>query len=177
MDFRIRRGEERDARPIGQVQVESWKSTYADIVPDDFLASMDTDSRAERWRELIAAGDMHIFVAEDETGVFGFVSGGKLREPIDGYDTELFAIYLLQKNQGKGVGRRLFGELAATLRSEGRIGMALWVLRQNPAVGFYQRMGGVEIGHKTIQIGGAALEEVAFGFNLSLDPTQPVAVQ
>jgi hypothetical protein len=37
-------------------------------------------------------------------------------------------------------------------------------------------MGGVEVGQKTIEIGGAFLEEVAFGFNLPLDPTQPVAV-
>jgi hypothetical protein len=54
--------------------------------------------------------------------------------------------------------------------------MALWVLRRNPAVGFYQHMGGVEIGQKTVEIGGAFLEEVAFGFNLSLDPMPPLAV-
>jgi hypothetical protein len=68
MGFRIRRGEERDGRAIGQGQVESWTRTYAGIDPDDFLVSMDADSRADRWSELIA----HIYVAEDEIGVFGF---------------------------------------------------------------------------------------------------------
>jgi len=126
--------------------------------------------------ELIADRNMHIFVAEDETGVFGFVSGRKLRESRDGYDVELFAIYLLRKNQSRGVGRRLFDKLAAAPRSGGRTAMALWVLRRNPAVGFYQHMGGVEIGQKTVEIGGAFLEEVTFGFNLSLDPMPPLAV-
>jgi hypothetical protein len=42
--------------------------------------------------------------------------------------------------------------------------MVLWVLKENPAVKFYERMGGKLIARKPIEIGGAQLEEVAFGW-------------
>jgi GNAT superfamily N-acetyltransferase len=172
MGVRIRRGEATDARAIARVQVESWRSTYEGVVPGEFLATMDVEFRAERWMELITAGAMQTFVAEDGKGVLGFVSGGKPREPFDGYDAELFAIYLLRESQGKGVGRNLFQLLARTLQAADHTAMALWVLSRNPAVKFYQRMGGVEIARKMIEIGGAPLEEIAFGFELSADALQ-----
>lgn len=155
-----------DARAIARVQVENWKTTYAGIVPEAFLAAMDTEQRAERWRERSAAGDMLVFVAENESGVFGFVSGGKLREAIDGYDGELLALYLLRESQGKGAGRYLFEKLTGSLYAEGYSRMASWVLRRNPAVTFYEHMGGIEIATKTIEIGGRELEGVAYGFEL-----------
>ena len=42
--------------------------------------------------------------------------------------------------------------------------MAVWVLARNPAVGFYRRMGGVEVARQKIEIGGVELDEIAFGF-------------
>jgi GNAT superfamily N-acetyltransferase len=168
---------EDDAPDIARVQVESWRTTYAGIVPDAYLAAMDADQRAARWREIFAGGERLAFVAEDESGVFGFVSGGKLREAMDGYDGgELFALYLLRENQGIGAGRCLFAELARSLHASRYSMMALWVLRRNPAVRFYEHMGGIEIATKTIEIGGTELEEVAYGFKLSSFLTkQPVA--
>jgi GNAT superfamily N-acetyltransferase len=168
MGFEIRTAVSADARAIAHVQVASWRTTYTDIVPAAFLAAMDVEQRAERWREALSLGEMLISVAEDETGIFGFVSGGKLREPIDDYDAELFAIYLLRERQGVGVGRRLFETLAQSLHAEGYRAMAVWVLKENPAVRFYEHMGGVELAHKQIVIGGASLEESAYGVKLPL---------
>ena len=42
--------------------------------------------------------------------------------------------------------------------------MALWVLRDNPAAGFYRHMGGRPIKEKTIEIGGKSLVEIALGW-------------
>src|ERR1700689_4259819 len=142
MEFLVHEAAIEDARAIAQVQVESWRSTYAGIIPDSYLASLNVEEREERWKELLAAPDSLMFVAESEAGIFGFVSGGKLREPIDGYDAELYAIYLLRDNQRKGAGRRLVESLAESLRDEGFRAMAVWVLKKNPAVGFYRKMGG-----------------------------------
>jgi GNAT superfamily N-acetyltransferase len=113
---------------------------------------------------MLAAETASIFVAEDETGIFGFACGGKLRESLDSYDSELFAIYLLRAHQGKGAGRKLFLALARALRAAGYSGMALWVLAENPAVMFYERMGGRRVAQKPIEIGGVQLEETAFGW-------------
>jgi ribosomal protein S18 acetylase RimI-like enzyme len=164
MEFRIRRANAADARAIARVHVESWRSTYAGIVPAEFLASLSVDKREEMWGKMLADEDELMFLAEDETGVFGFACGGKLREALDSYDAELFAIYLLRQSQGKGAGRSLFQALTRSLRAAGYSGMVLWVLKDNPAVKFYEQMGGKQIAKKPIEIGSAQLEEVAFGW-------------
>ena len=42
--------------------------------------------------------------------------------------------------------------------------MLVWVLEQNPSVSFYERRGAVQIARKVIDIGGADLQELAFGW-------------
>jgi hypothetical protein len=49
------------------------------------------------------------------------------------------------------MGRRLFDELATTLRSEGRIAMALRALRRNPAVGSYGAWAESKSGRKPLR--------------------------
>jgi ribosomal protein S18 acetylase RimI-like enzyme len=167
MDFSIRAARAEDARAIAQVQVESWKTTYGEIVPKAFLDSLDTEVRAQVWLEQLSKGTNILFVAENRSGIFGFASGGALREAIDGYDGELFAIYLLRAFQRGGAGRRLIQTLAHAMDSDGFQRMAVWVLAQNPAVSFYKRIGGVQLAAKTIDIGGEQRDELAFGFELS----------
>jgi ribosomal protein S18 acetylase RimI-like enzyme len=164
MEFRIRRAIAADARAIARVHVESWRSTYAGIVPGEFLASLSVDKREQMWGKMLAAEDALMFLAEDETGVFGFACGGKLREALDSYDAELFAIYLLRERQRRGAGRSLFQALTRALLVAGYSGMVLWVLKDNPAVKFYERMGGKQIAEKPIEIGDVQLEEVSIGW-------------
>lgn len=164
MNFTIRPARLADAGGIARVHVESWKTTYRGIVPETYLASLDAEQRAEQWKEWLIAGTSLILVAEDATGVFAFAAGGKLREAIDTFDAELYAIYLLDRQHKKGVGRALAGRLAQALRANGFRSMVVWVLERNRAVGFYQRLGGSRVAQKEIEIGGVRLIEVAFGW-------------
>jgi GNAT superfamily N-acetyltransferase len=164
MEFRIRRADAADAPAIARVHVDSWRSTYAGIVPDTFLASLKIDDRAEMWRNVLAAEDALMFIAEEDAGIFGFACGGKLREALNSYDAEIYALYLLRENQSQGAGRALFQTLVASLHEARYAGMALWVLKENPATRFYQYLGGKQIASKQIEIGGANLEEVAYGW-------------
>ncbi len=153
-----------DANSIAFVQVESWKTTYVGIVADSYLASLNPESRTQNWHRQLNAGATVIFVAEDEGGIFGFVSGGELRDKIDGFDAELYAIYLLQNRQRQGVGEALTRQLANALCDLGFHGLIVWVLAKNPAVTFYQHLGGVEVATKEVEIGGTQLTEIAFGW-------------
>lgn len=159
----IRPAKIEDAPAIAHVHTESWKTTYAGIVPAPFLASLDIEARTEMWREQLAIGRL-IIVAEAAAGIVGFVSGGPIREPLETYDAELYAIYLLQEQQQQGTGRLLLHTLATTLRERGFTRMFLWVLAQNPATSFYKHLGAVEIAQKQIEIGGASLQELALGW-------------
>lgn len=42
--------------------------------------------------------------------------------------------------------------------------MMVWVLKNNPARGFYERLGGKYLYEKPIQIGAEELMEVAYGW-------------
>ena len=164
MGFCIRSAGSDDAEAIARVHVESWKTTYAGIVPDAFIASLSVEARSVHWKEELARSTGTAFVAEDDAGIFGFVSGGKLRKPIADYDGEIYAIYLMQDRQRRGADRALTTALAHALRSCGLASMIVWVLKENPAVGFYRHLGAVPIMEATIEIGGAKLDELAFGW-------------
>ncbi|NYF78856.1 GNAT family N-acetyltransferase [Granulicella arctica] len=165
MAFTIRPGELGDAAGIALVHVQSWKSTYRGIVPDTYLAALEIESRAEMWKGQLLSGDSLIFVAEDESGVVGFAAAGSLRESVDDYDAELYAIYLLDTRQRQGAGRMLVHALAVGLRARGFKSFLVWVLEQNPSVSFYKSLGGVQVAQKSVEIGGVYLPEIACGWS------------
>ena len=152
-----------DASEIAHVHVESWRTTYAGIVPNEYLAALNEADRATMWREQLS-NNLEVSLANLDGEVVGFITGGPIREPIQSYDAELYAIYLLQPAQGQGIGRQLLQELATSLRSNGIQSMVVWVLEQNPAKYFYIRTGAQLLTSKEIEIGGATLTEVAYGW-------------
>jgi ribosomal protein S18 acetylase RimI-like enzyme len=164
MKARIRRATRQDATAIAHVQVATWRTTYTGIVPDSFLAAMNVEERARQWDLLIEAGKDFFFVAEDDAGVFGFISGGPIRETVEGYDSELHTIYLLSDRQGGGVGRMLVDTLVQDLLGAGFRSMVVWVLAQNPAIHFYQRLGAIELSRRNVDIGGALLDDRVMGW-------------
>jgi GNAT superfamily N-acetyltransferase len=160
----IRQATAADAREIAGVHVASWKTTYRGIVPQDYLDALDVAVRTERWEEEFARGGSHIFVAEDAATIHGFISGGLLREPIGKCDVEIYAIYVLADAQRRGIGRELMRALAMVFAEGGFARPAVWVLAENPSCHFYARLGAKPIMEKQIQIGGADLMEVAYGW-------------
>lgn len=164
MEFHIRKAVVADAAFIARVHMTSWETTYRGFVPDEYLDSLNMEDRIKMWSEQLAVTDPMIFVAENPQEVFGFIGGGRLREPIAAYDGELYAVYLLREGQRCGVGRALMHTLADTLHTRNLNSMAVWVLEANPAVSFYKALGGVSIAQRTIEIGGASLPERAFGW-------------
>jgi hypothetical protein len=61
--------------------------------------------------------------------------------------------------------RILTRALADRLRVRGFRGVLVWVLEQNPSMGFYKRLGGMQVAEKSVAIGGVLLPEVAFGWS------------
>jgi L-amino acid N-acyltransferase YncA len=164
MSFSIRPAKIDDATAIATVQVESWNSTYQGIVPNVFLDTLTVDAQTAQWLAQLGENGPLIHIAEDANGVFGFACGGPLRESWKAYESELYAIYVLQSRQRAGVGRELSRALCAGLYDRGFRSMLVWVLEENPSVAFYKRLGGIEEVHKTITLGGKDLREVAFGW-------------
>jgi hypothetical protein len=47
----IRQATVDDSGAIARIQVDTWRTTYRDIVPQDYLDAMEVVPRAQYWRE------------------------------------------------------------------------------------------------------------------------------
>jgi len=164
----VRRGRGEDAAAIARVHVDSWRSTYAGMLPEDMLLKLSSaDHEARWWRHVLGRFRRrhYVYVAVDETdGVIGFISGGPARDSVLGPQAEIYALYLLDEYQGRGIGRALFLRLATRLNGECGPGLVVWVLSENPSRFFYEAMGGRRIGRRTERMGGAEVQETAYGW-------------
>ena len=155
-----------DAPGIARVDVNSWRSTYVGIVPDDLLASYSLSERVRARRRSLANESTATYVAEhSHDGIVGFLSGGPARMDDMPFAGELYAVYLLEEYQRKGIGRRLVGELCAWLLTQGLTSMYTWALEDNPYRRFYESLGGAEFRRQTMTLHGHDLVEVAYGWD------------
>jgi GNAT superfamily N-acetyltransferase len=158
-----------DAGGIARVHIDTWKSTYPGIVPQAFLDSLDVEARAKQWDEWLVREGVHVFVAEDAGTVCGFISGGILHDGVQGaalnYDSEIYTLYVLAAAQGRGAGRALMSALATRLAQDGLRRPVVWALEENPWCAFYERLGGKRVAQKMIEIGGAQLSDIAYGWD------------
>src|SRR2546423_15034064 len=106
----IRQATLEDAAGIARVHVDTWRTTYRGIVPEEYLANMSYEESEKRRADRLSdsEGKTCIYVAEDAAGhIAGFVCGGADpgNDPV--YKSELYAIYILAGYHGQGNRRRL----------------------------------------------------------------------
>ena len=96
--------------------------------------------------------------------IVGFVSVGPERSQDPVFGGELYAIYIFESWQRRGIGRKLFLRAVRAVVDRGFDAMLLWVLRDNPARSFYEAMGGSYLRSQSITIFGAEVQEDAFAW-------------
>jgi ribosomal protein S18 acetylase RimI-like enzyme len=156
-----------DADAIGRVNGDAWRANYRGIFPDEVLERRGREPDAgERRRRWIANPDYSTLVAEEGGEVLGFVMAGKPREPVEGFDAEVLALYVHPTRQGRGWGRRLLSAGAAALRDRGYRSFFLWTLRDLPPTrAFYDARGGRVVAESTGVHEGVSVARVAYGWN------------
>ncbi len=163
----IRKAEIEDIPAIAKIHIASWRSTYAGIVADEFLSSLSYEEREQMWRNALSssANQVSLYVAETPDGyLVGFASGGPERTGDTAWRGEIYAIYLLQSHQRRGVGSMLLRALVRELVEIGLTSLLVWVLSANPACHFYERLDAKYVREKEIEIGQQRLTEVAYGW-------------
>jgi ribosomal protein S18 acetylase RimI-like enzyme len=157
-----------DAAAIAAVHRESWRTTYAGILPLAVIARESGRKSEAMWRRRLAVkrADAATFIAERAGhGIVGFASCGEAREPLEGLDAEVYALYVLQQHQQRGVGRELVRACARHFVRQGLFGFYLWVLKANRARLFYEALGGAESGEKVERLGRHEFAEIAYGWH------------
>lgn len=162
----IRPAVEADVPAIARVDVETWRATYAGMLPDHLLLGLSERQRATAWSRFIAhrPGDSLIAV-EPGQGVVGFGSCGLQRNPDLPYAGEIFTLYVTPDFQGRNIGRQLLLSLFARLVRVGRNSTVIWVLKDNPARFFYERLGGRLAATRRFEMGrGVKVEAVGYAW-------------
>lgn len=165
-EFQIRRPGPADATDIAQVHVATWQAAYAGIFPADFLSAMSVEHRAEVWNRILEeatdGAGLHVAVAGGR--IIGFAHGGRSRDTDAGAAAEVYAVYVLPRYWGTGVGQALLDVLVAELTAGGAPEATLWVLEPNHrARTFYERQGWKYDGRaETIERGDTAVQELRY---------------
>ena len=156
-----------DAGVIAQVHRDSWRTTYAGILPLDVIAREAGRKSEAMWRRrlaLQAAGAATWIAERSGNEIVGFASCGDARSPIEGLDAEIYALYVLQAHQRRGAGRELVRACARHFVRQGLFGFHLWVLKANRARMFYEAIGGEVIAERHERLGKHDFAEVAYGW-------------
>lgn len=161
-----------DAQELGQVHVASWRETYLCIVPDELIAALSPEKRAQIWEQMLQRpedfGHPVMYLAMQGARIVGFGCCELQRHETMlslNYQGDFSSIYVLKEAQGRGVGARLMGLMADDLRSRACASARVWVLDKNqPARHFYERLGATEIARKREKRSTGTLIEIGYGW-------------
>ena len=103
----IRRAVPSDADAIARVHINTWRTTYADIMPAEHLAKLSYEKNAEGWRRGLSNADNPAFTlaAKFDGKIVGIATGGPERGGHPLYKGEIWGIYVLETWQKQGIGR------------------------------------------------------------------------
>lgn len=151
------------ASRVSHIYAQSWKHTYKDIIPQQFLDELSN----ERWTPLLQDSSYKGYVLKDKEELIATSSISSARdEAMEGWG-EIVSIYVLPGYLHKGYGKILLHHVIEQLQSYGFDKFYLWVLKDNVcARSFYERNGFVTNGDMAIaNIGGKELEEIRYVYH------------
>jgi len=159
----VRKATMDDCAAIARVQVDSYRTAYAGIFPQEYLDGFTYAEQEQDWRELLSSRrDDILLVAEtDSSEVVGYALGRPGPTGIAPYDCELVALHVRRAVQRQGIGGRLMAATVRALCQRDCESLMLWVLAENPARRFYERLGGQLLSRTQIALGAV---EVAYGW-------------
>ena len=158
-----------DAAAIARIHVDTWRSTYAGLLPDRYLVKMSMTRWAAHWSGVLDrpnGAEKVIVVSETPVGVVGFSSLGPARgdrSPLARQTYgEIYTLYVEPDHQGVGLGRLLLEGGLALLADAGFPGAVVWVLDGNPSRFFYRALGAQYASERGSRFAGAAVRELGY---------------
>jgi GNAT superfamily N-acetyltransferase len=134
-DVSVRPARPDDAAEIGRIQVDTWRTAYAEILPRVVLDGLGVDDAAATWGEAIAAPPSprhHVLVALEQDWRVGFVAFGP-DDDLDPDDPEPattvgLAPILVEPRWGRrGHGSRLLAAAVDHARLDGMTRAIAWI--------------------------------------------------
>ena len=140
----LRAARESDGPAIGAIKVETWRRTYAAILPASVLDGLDVVEESAEWGAYARNTPPHdrLIVADRDDAVVGY--GRSEPCPDDDLPSagEVAGLYVHPSAQGQGVGTAMLAWLADDLAARGFAPIVLWHFVGNrQAAAVYARFG------------------------------------
>lgn len=167
MSLVIRNPRLEEAQALANVHVQSWRETYAGLLPSAYLESLRWQDREPMWRETIAVANRHFESAfDDDAAVAVSLAGPAIEFDPAIADGQLYVIYVLKSHQRRGLGRRLLANAADYWRNQGGDRLGLLVLTANRgACAFYEALKGRAVATQRSSVAGMEIEETLYVFD------------
>ncbi|GGM38243.1 N-acetyltransferase [Longimycelium tulufanense] len=177
----VRRAEPADVPEITRIQLVTWRTAYAEVLPAEVLAAMDSGETEREWLRAVREGPARVFVATEGDRLVGFCAAGpapaaELADaegavPADADTTILVSALLVEPRWGRrGHGGRLLATAVASFRFEGATRGVTWVPEADDAsLAFYHSVRWEPDGTvRTLDAGGRLIRERRLSGDLEL---------
>lgn len=140
-DVSVRPARPEDAGELGRIQVLTWRTAYASILPAPVLDSLTEDDAAAAWRAAIVAPPTprhRVLVAQEQDWVVGFAAAGPA-DDLEAEDPEpeatiAVAPILVEPRWGRrGHGSRLLAAVVDHARADGMTRAVAWIPEDDTA--------------------------------------------
>lgn len=135
---------EEDALGINYVSAYSWKETYSDLLPKEYLDQRINTykDRTERTKTFLKNYNGKYYVAKDSDKVVGILAFQDSKEDKYRDYGHIEALYVLKEYQGQGIGKRLFEIAVSELKNMGYQKVELECMSGNDTINFYKKYTG-----------------------------------
>lgn len=166
MQWSIRPALKEDCPGIARIQVDSFRSAYAGLFPDAYLAQFSYEEQEQDWIQLLTSNpeDILLVALSPEKQVIGYVLARAEPDIYPGYDAEIVAMHVNRTCQQQGIGREMLRRAVEGLCERGCKSVMLWTLKNNRARQWYEKLGGSLLGEKSYDVDDWWITEVAYGW-------------
>lgn len=136
----IRRSKPEDARAIKEIHVAAYQTSYRGYIPDNILNDMAvTEEQVQRTAEYLTR--VEGWVAEDNNKILGFAYVVYPEPEV----IEISLLYVHPDYHKQKVGSTLLSCICQEKKEQGYKKIIVWTLKNGPSIGFYQKMGLIQI--------------------------------
>lgn len=164
----VRGAEPFEAPLLSELQVEIWRTAFADLLPAALLADLARDPAPHRaaWRDKIAGGDI-VLLAHEGPEPVGFAAARL--DPDDPSIGEIEVLGVLPRWGRRGHGGRLLAEAARRLSDRGAVRGTWWIPARDVASASFLTAAGWSANGTTraLDADGRPLVEVRYGGGLA----------
>lgn len=169
MFHKIRSAVIEDVEQVAKVHVDSWAKAYNGLMPKPYIESFTLERRMKLWTNIISRNLAIVLVAEDYSGVIGFICFGQTKGYENTSNYELSSLYVSPSKYRSGIGSTLYNECKNQLLRKKCKQINLWVLDSNEqAINFYKKHGFITTGvSDTEEVGSNVLVDLELSNRLS----------